>query len=54
MGSNSEGRLGTGSSEMHSCNVPTLVDGLFNIKKVSCGTSHTLALSDDGTAFAWG
>ena len=54
MGSNSEGRLGTGSSEMRSCNVPTLVDGLFNIRKVSCGSSHTLALSDDGTAFAWG
>ena len=39
---------------MRACNVPTLVDGLCNIKKVSCGTSHTLALSDDGHAYAWG
>ena len=54
MGSNSEGRLGTGNPEMRSCNVPTLVDGLSNIKKVSCGSSHTLALSEDGQAYAWG
>ena len=54
MGSNSEGRLGVGNPEMRSCNVPTLVDGLSNIKKVSCGTSHTLALAEDGTAYAWG
>lgn len=54
MGSNSEGRLGVGNPEMRSCNVPTLVDGLCNIKKVSCGTSHTLALAEDGTAYAWG
>ena len=54
MGSNSEGRLGTGNPEMRSCNVPTLVDGLCNIRKVSCGNSHSLALSDDGEAYAWG
>lgn len=54
MGSNSEGRLGTGNADIRSCNVPTLVDGLCNIKKVSCGSSHTLALSEDGKAYAWG
>lgn len=54
MGSNSEGRLGTGNPEMRSCNVPTLVDGLCSIKKVSCGSSHTLALGEDGVVFAWG
>ena len=54
MGSNSEGRLGTGVSDMRSCNVPTLVDGLVNIRKVSCGSAHTLALSEDGQAYAWG
>jgi len=54
MGSNNEGKLGTGNPEMRSCNVPTLVDGICNIKKVACGTSHTLALSDDGQAYAWG
>ena len=36
------------------CNVPTLVDGISGIKKVACGTSHTLALSDDGQVYAWG
>ena len=54
MGSNSEGRLGTGDAEMRYCNVPTLVENLSNIKKVSCGTSHTLALSNDGEVYAWG
>lgn len=54
MGSNSEGRLGTGNAEIRSSNVPTLVDGLQNIKKVSCGSSHSLALSEDGKAYAWG
>ena len=54
MGSNSEGRLGTGNPEMKSCNVPTLVDSICNIRKVSCGTSHSLALSEDGQAWAWG
>lgn len=54
MGSNSEGRLGTGNPEIRSCNVPTLVDGLSNIRKVSCGSSHSLALSEDGKAYAWG
>ena len=54
MGSNNEGKLGTGNPEMRSCNVPTLVDGISGIKKVACGTSHTLALSDDGQVYAWG
>ena len=56
MGSNSEGRLGTGATgnETRICKVPTLVDGIQNIVKVSCGTSHTLALSADGRVFAWG
>ena len=54
MGSNADGRLGTGNPDMRSCNVPTLVDGLSNIKKVSCGAAHTLALGEDGRAYSWG
>ena len=54
MGSNVDGRLGTGNPDMRSCNVPTLVDGLSNIKKVSCGAAHTLALGEDGRAYSWG
>lgn len=54
MGNNSEGRLGTGNTDIRSCNVPTLVDGLCNIRKVSCGSSHSLALSEDGKVYVWG
>ena len=54
MGSNSEGRLGTGNQQARICNVPTLVDGICNIKKVACGSAHTLALGEDGTVYSWG
>lgn len=35
-------------------NVPTLVEGICNIVKVSCGNSHTIALGSDGIAYTWG
>ena len=54
MGSNSDGKLGIGDFKKPVCNVPTLVEGLSNIEKVSCGLSHTLALDSEGRAFAWG
>lgn len=54
MGNNADGKLGIGNDAQSSCNVPTLVEGIFNIKKVACGMSHTLAVSENGIAYAWG
>lgn len=48
------GQLGTG--DIISRSKPVLVTKLNNtgIKKISCGTSHTLALTLDGRVYAWG
>jgi alpha-tubulin suppressor-like RCC1 family protein len=45
MGNNQLGQLGINSSTVKNCNVPTMVEGLSGITKVSCGASHTLAVS---------
>jgi len=54
MGNNAEGKLGVGSVKNMNCIVPTLVEGIRGISKVSCGGSHTLALSLTGEAYSWG
>ncbi len=54
MGSNTDSKLGIGNPDIRSVNVPTLVEGLCNIVKVSVGNSHTLALGADGAAYSWG
>lgn len=55
MGNNADGKLGVGSAASSmTCNVPTLVEGIRGISKVSCGDSHTLALSLTGEAYSWG
>ena len=54
MGSNKEGKLGIGSSDTTHCNVPTLVEGIRGIQKVSCGGSHTLAINFEGEVYSWG
>ncbi len=54
MGSNADCKLGIGTSEVRSVNVPTLVEGICNIVKVACGNSHTIALGSDGIAYTWG
>ncbi|XP_053720543.1 probable E3 ubiquitin-protein ligase HERC1 isoform X1 [Synchiropus splendidus] len=47
------GRLGHGDS--NSRNIPTLVKDISNVGEVSCGSSHTLALSKDGrTVWSFG
>jgi alpha-tubulin suppressor-like RCC1 family protein len=48
MGSNVDQKLGLGNPDVRSVNVPTLVDGINNIIKVSAGNSHTLALDSNG------
>ncbi|KAM3626014.1 uncharacterized protein V6R79_021387 [Siganus canaliculatus] len=47
------GRLGHGDS--NSRNIPTLVKDISNVGEVSCGSSHTVALSKDGrTVWSFG
>ncbi|XP_029961368.1 LOW QUALITY PROTEIN: probable E3 ubiquitin-protein ligase HERC1 [Salarias fasciatus] len=47
------GRLGHGDS--NSRNIPTLVKDVSNVGEVSCGSSHTIALSKDGrTVWSFG
>ncbi|GCB70606.1 hypothetical protein scyTo_0005723 [Scyliorhinus torazame] len=47
------GRLGHGDS--NSRNIPTLVKDISNVGEVSCGSSHTIALSKDGrTTWSFG
>jgi hypothetical protein len=45
MGNNTDGKLGIGDPDLPFSNVPCLVEGISNILKVVCGSSHTLALS---------
>ena len=54
MGSNADSKLGIGTQDVRSVNVPTLVEGICNIVKVACGNSHTIALGSDGIAYTWG
>lgn len=54
MGSNVDCKLGLGSTDIRSVNVPTLVDGICNITKVGAGNAHTIALGADGKAYTWG
>ena len=54
MGSNIDSKLGLGNTEIKSVNVPTLVDGICNIIKVSAGNAHTIALGADCSAYTWG
>ena len=53
-GSNQYGQCGTTTNYGSSKYVPSKVDGINNVKKVSAGTHHTLALKTNGEVWAWG
>jgi len=56
MGSNSNGKLGIGDKLMRNSSIPCLVETLsqYNAVDIACGFGHTVAIIDDGRAFAWG
>lgn len=54
MGFNDLGKLGINSRDITCCDVPTLIEGVCGIQKVSCGVSHCLALSYEREVYAWG
>ncbi len=53
-GYNSYGQLGEGSLNFTGSAVPLQVRGLTDIKAISTGGSHCLALQSSGTMWAWG
>lgn len=56
-GSNKSGELGLGYSSDY-CENPTIVEGLSDVLKISCGKStthpHTLAITNEKKVYAWG
>ena len=52
-GSNIEGIIGIGSTGGYNYK-PTLVPNLNNIKEISYGTRHILALANNGNVYVWG
>jgi alpha-tubulin suppressor-like RCC1 family protein len=53
-GSNHSNQLGGGTASSLYRNNPFQVDGLTNFIALAAGASHTLALRQDGTVWAWG
>lgn len=56
LGSNADGRLGVGDAALREVYVPTLLKDLSNhrIVGLSCGAGHSVAVTAEGLAFAWG
>jgi len=52
-GRNSSGQLGLGNT-ISPYTSPTLIPSLTNVKQISCGSSHSLALLNDGTVYGFG
>ena len=52
-GRNINGQLGDGT-DSNSRETPMPVQGLTNVKAISTGANHSLALKNDGTVWAWG
>jgi len=53
-GRNQAGQLGLGASDRHVHATPRPVTGLGGVTAVAAGDTHSLALRQDGTVWAWG
>ena len=54
-GWNYYGQLGTGTNNLNnSPNPPTQISGLSNVTAISAGGYHSLAMTSNGTVWAWG
>lgn len=53
-GSNAYGQLGTNPGLVSSRNQPQQITGLSNVVAISAGSYHSMALTADGTVYAWG
>eukprot|EP01022_Parablepharisma_sp_SALTPOND_P031032 TRINITY_DN781_c0_g1_i1.p1 TRINITY_DN781_c0_g1~~TRINITY_DN781_c0_g1_i1.p1 ORF type:complete len:860 (+),score=139.28 TRINITY_DN781_c0_g1_i1:5957-8536(+) len=56
MGNNLNGRLGLGDSKLTHSSVPCLVESFLetHVVNISCGWTHTAAVTDQGTVYTWG
>ena len=50
---NYDGELGDGTSS-NTMNIPVLVAGLSGVTAIDAGGSHSMALKNNGTVWAWG
>lgn len=53
-GINAAGQLGTSTSPDNYSSTPRQVDGLSDVVAIAVGSNHALALTSDGTVWAWG
>ncbi len=54
VGSNSNGQLGTGIAHNAYATTPVQIVGIANVQSVAVGYNHVLALTADGSVWAWG
>ncbi|MBN2383535.1 RCC1 repeat-containing protein [bacterium] len=53
-GRNNQGQLGIGSTSPSTSTIPILIDNFTEIASIGAGSYHSLAVKEDGSAWAWG